>query len=59
MTAADEEKQRRQAEREAQKAREIYEEMVMGKRPSKMDLIKIEVLNRREEDKEEALSASK
>ena len=59
LTAADEEKQRRQAERETQKAREIYEEMVMGKRPSKMDLIKIEVLNRREEEKEEALSATK
>ena len=52
MTASDEEKAVRQSEREEQKAREIYEEMVLGKRPSKVDLIKIELLNRREEEKD-------
>ena len=57
LTAADEEKQRRKAEREAVKTREIYEEMVLGKKPSKLDLIKIEVLNRKEQ-KEAAMSAS-
>jgi len=57
LTAADEEKQERQAEREAAKTREIYEEMVLGKKPSKLDLIKIEVLNRKEQD-EAAMSAS-
>ena len=52
LTASDEEKAVRQSEREEQKAREIYEEMVLGKRPSKVDLIKIELLNRREEEKD-------
>ena len=58
LTAADEEKQQRKAEREAAKTREIYEEMVLGKKPSKLDLIKIEVLNRKEEG-EAAMSATK
>ena len=55
LTASDEERQARKADREAAKAREIYEEMVLGKKPSKLDLIKIEVLNR---DKEKELSAA-
>ncbi len=57
LTASDEERQARKAEREAEKAREIYEEMVLGKKPSKLDLIKIEVLNRRD-DKEKEMSAA-
>jgi hypothetical protein len=57
LTASDEERQARKAEREAEKAREIYEEMVLGKKPSKLDLIKIEVLNRRD-DKEKEMSAT-
>jgi uncharacterized radical SAM superfamily Fe-S cluster-containing enzyme len=48
MTAADEERMRRKAERDAQKAKEIFEEMALGKKPSKIDLIRIEVLNRQE-----------
>jgi hypothetical protein len=53
LTAADEERQRRKAEREAQKAKEIFEEMALGKKPSKIDLIKIEILNRQQGEKEE------
>ncbi len=58
LTAADEERQKRKAEREAAKTREIYEEMVLGKKPSKLDLIKIEVLNRKDES-EAAMTTSK
>ena len=59
LTAADEERLKRKAEREKAKVQEIYEDMVLGKKPSKVDLIKIEVLNRREEEKEAALTASR
>ena len=53
LTAADEARMKRKAERDDAKAKEIFEEMALGKKPSKIDLIKIEVLNRQEEDKEE------
>ena len=59
MTASDEERLQRKAKREEVKVQEIYEEMVLGKKASKLDLIKIEVLNRKEEKKEEAMAASR
>ena len=58
LTASDEGKMARKRQREAEKAQEIYEEMVLGKKKSKMDLIKLEVFSRLEEEKEKEMSAA-
>ena len=56
LTASDEERMRRKSEREATKARELFDELALGKKPSKIDLIKIELLNRKEDETETTLA---